>query len=235
MLEADTAARSDGDDRSPLVLLMCGASHMGKSYTAKQILAEFGSVVGKVDDLYTVAVREAGMVAPPDGDVEGSPRARLGKDARRREARKREKDARRRARDRQWADETSKKLFFASLERQFRDLMAATSAANRVVVLEGGSLRREDELSLILNCAAQVFGRSACIRRATVEAPYEIWLRNRVHRMLLANMETVRLTILSREAYESEVKAARPKPTKLIEDFTLGSPEEVRRLFASPS
>ncbi|UGS38810.1 hypothetical protein [Capillimicrobium parvum] len=198
-------------------LLFCGASHMGKSWAAKNVLVpQYGAVYRQVDRMYTVAAMDAGML--PGGPTD-KPAA---------------KEARRRARNRSWPSPEAGQLFFGSFERQVRQALQEGLELHAPVVIEGGTLRWEEEAEIAARCAREVNGPDARIVRATFQMSYERWLQNRVNRMLLSRVETVPLRALSVETYKREAKDARPKPSDslAIEDVKLRTPAALQRLMA---
>lgn len=189
---------------------------MGKSYVAKAVLSPiYGAVYRKIDEIYSTAVTEAGMVTSgTDANPAGGRRMTV-------------KDARRYARDRKWPSPEARVAFFRSFERQVREALAEGLARRALVVLEGGSLRHEDETEAVVRCVREVCGPMSRIVRATVVVPYPRWLQNRVNRMVTSKVETAKVGSLSLEAYEREVKQAQPKPSRLVPDRTLGSTEDI--------
>lgn len=205
------------------VLLLSGGSHMGKSFFAKTVLSsEYGAVYRQVDNIYTAAVNDAQMVfasaeraAPSDDDK-----------------RRAERDARRRARDRNWPNDTVKSNFFASFKKQIRKVCREGFKNKAAIVIEGGSLRKKEEVEIIARCAREVHGPNAHLIRITVEVPYERWLQNRVNRMLKSGVESTLLKKLSLDTYTAEAKAATPKQHRDVVDHKIHNVDEVHQLMA---
>lgn len=203
-------------------MLLSGASHMGKSFFSKTVLSsEYGAVYRQVDNIYTTAVNAAQMVLVGKGA-----------DATEAEKRQAERDARRRARDRKWPSEEAKSNFFASFKKQIRKVCLEGYQNKAAIVIEGGSLRRKEEVEIVARCARDVYGSNARLIRITVEAPYDRWLQNRVHRMLKSGVETTALKKLSLETYATEAKAATPKPHRDVIDRKVHNVDEVHRLMS---
>lgn len=205
------------------VLLLSGGSHMGKSFFAKTVLSsEYGAAYRQVDNIYTTAVNDAKMV------FAGAEGAAASDDHKRRA----ERDARRRARDRNWPSDTAKSGFFASFKKQIRKVCREGFKNKAAIVIEGGSLRKKEEVEIIARCAREIHGPDARLIRITVEAPYDRWLQNRVHRMLKSGVETTSLKKLSLETYTTEAKAATPKPHRDVIDRKVHNVDEVHHLMA---
>lgn len=202
------------------VLLLNGASHMGKSFFAKTVLSsEYGTVYRQVDKIYTIAVRDADMVA-------------FGAAASDADKRNAERNARRRARDRKWPTEETKALFFASFKKHVRQVCREGLDARSAIVIEGGSLRRRDEVKLIVRSARAIHGPEVRLVRITVEVPYDRWLQNRVNRMLKAGVESVALKSLSSDSYSAEATASRPNPHPDVLDCVIRNVDDVHHLMA---
>lgn len=209
-----------------LVLLVSGGSTMGKSFFAKTVLStEYGAVYRQVDNIYTAAVNDAKMVI---GDIAVADVS----DSAKRHA---ERDARRRARDRKWPNEEAKSRFFASFKKQIRKVCREGHQNNTAVVIEGGTLRKKEEVELVARCARDVHGPDARLIRVTVEVPYDRWLQNRVHRMLKSGVETTFLKKLSPDTYAAEAKAATPKPHRDVIDHKVRNLEDLHSLMAQLS
>lgn len=203
------------------VLLLSGASHMGKSFFAKTVLSsEYGTVYRQVDKIYTIAVREADMVAVGTAAASHA------------DIRAAERNARRRARDRKWLSEEAKSLFFASFKKHVRQVCREGFDAKCAVVIEGGSLRKKDEVKLIVASARAIHGPEVRVVRITVEVPYDRWLQNRVNRMFKAKVESVALKALSTDNYAAEASAARPDPHPDVLDCVIRNVEDVHHLMA---
>jgi len=201
-------------------LLLSGGSHMGKSFFAKTVLSsEYGAVYRQVDNIYTAAVNDAKMVLAGAGVSDD-------------DKRNSERDARRRARDRSWPSDEAKSNFFASFKKQIRKVCREGYRNKAAIVIEGGTLRKKEEVEIVARCAREVHGPDARLIRITVEAPYERWLQNRVHRMLKSGVETTALKKLSLETYTTEAKAATPKPHRDVIDRKVHNVDEVHRLMA---
>lgn len=206
-----------------LVLLISGGSTMGKSFFAKTVLsAEYGAVYRQVDNIYTAAVNDARMVLGDTAVADGSDAAK----------RQSERDARRRARDRKWPDDETKSRFFASFKKQIRKVCREGYENNIAVVIEGGTLRKKEEVELVARCAREVLGPDARLIRITIEVPYDRWLQNRVQRMLKSGVETTFLKKLSPDTYAAEVRAATPKPHRDVIDQKVRTLEDLHGLMA---
>ena len=204
-------------------MLLSGGSHMGKSFFAKTVLSsEYGAVYRQVDNIYTAAVNDAKMV------LAGA----KGADASDKEKRNAERDARRRARDRNWPSDEAKSNFFASFKKQIRKACHEGYRNKAAIVIEGGTLRKKEEVEIVARCAREVHGPDARLIRITVEAPDDRWLQNRVHRMLKSGVETAALKKLSLETYTAEAKAATPKPHSDVIDRKVHNVDEVHHLMA---
>ena len=204
------------------VLLLSGGSHMGKSFFAKTVLAtEYNAVYRQIDNVYTAAVNDARMVGPSGSEELADE-----------EKRNAERDARRRARDRNWPSDTVKADFFASYKKQIRQACREAFAKKAPMVLEGGSLRNKEEVEIAARYAREIYGADARVIRITVEVPYDRWLQNRVNRMLRSGVKTTQLSKLSLETYTAEAKAATPKPNREVVDHKVHDVDEVRRLMS---
>lgn len=205
------------------ILLLSGGSHMGKSFFAKTVLStEYGAVYRQVDNIYTIAVNDAKMVAAGADGVAASEA----------ETRRAERDARRRARDRSWPSDAVKSSFFASFKKQIRKVCREGFEQKAAIVIEGGSLRKKEEVEIVARCAREVHGPDARLIRITVEAPYERWLQNRVNRMLKSGVDLTPLKKLSLDTYTTEAKAATPKPHRDVLDRKVHNVDEVHHMMA---
>jgi hypothetical protein len=186
---------------------------MGKSYLGRHVLAaEFGLVHQPVDRLYQQALVAAGLAAPRDiASLES-------------------KRARRWARDRRWPSEAARVDFFDSYRDQVQELIRLGQERRCPVVLEGGTLGRREEASIVLACLAEAHGEAARAVRATVVLSYEAWLRNRISRLSAAGVESVRIAQVSQQLYENRVQDAEPELMEGVEDHRVGSVDEVREL-----
>lgn len=203
------------------ILLLSGGSHMGKSFFAKTVLStDYGAVYRQVDNIYTIAVNDAKMVVADGVAISEA------------ETRRAERDARRRARDRSWPNDAVKAGFFASFKKQIRKVCREGYEQKAAIVIEGGSLRKKEEVEIIARCAREVFGPDARLVRITVEAPYERWLQNRVNRMLKSGVELTPLKKLSADTYATEAKAATPKPHRDVLDRKVHNIDEVHHIMA---
>lgn len=193
--------------------LLCGASHMGKTYLSREVLAyEFGLVHRLVDRVYQRALIEADMATPtPTGAVEN-------------------RRARKLARERRWPDDGARAVFFASYRKQVRKLLRDGREQASPVVLEGGTLRLREEASLALSCLVGLHGQASRAIRVTVVLTYEEWLRNRVNRASSAGVETIEVARITPEVYENKIREAEPEPLEGIEDHRIGSADELRKL-----
>lgn len=222
-VEQPHASASEGDmsraagNWDATVLLLSGASTMGKSHYARRILGpEYAAISVCIDDLYTQAVTEANLLQADDG----------------RSLSERQRVARRHARDRKWASAAGKDAFFAIYEAELRKVLATARDAHSAVVLEGGSLMKEDEIALVARCADEILGRGVRLVRITIQVPYKRWLQNRVSRMDKAKVDSAPIRKLTEKAYKAEVKRAIPKPHERLLEHTVQSPKEMRRLMA---
>jgi hypothetical protein len=198
-------------------LLFCGASHMGKSWAAKNVLVpDYGAIYRQVDRMYTVAAMDAGML--PGGPTDKAAA----------------KEARRRARNRSWPDSQAEQLFFGSYERQIRQALEEGREKAAPVVVEGGTLRTPEEAEIVARCAREIHGPDARIVRAVFQMSYERWLQNRVNRMLTSRVETVPLRALSVETYKREAKQARPivSDALSIEDRKLRTARDLQQMMS---
>lgn len=200
------------------ILLLSGASTMGKSHLTKTLLGpEFGAVSLQIDDMYTRAVTEANMLNAE-------------KHA---EKKEQQREARRHARDRKWASDAAKTTFFASYERHIRIAFEKARKTRSPVVLEGGSLRKDDEIAIVTRCADDIFGNTARIVRVTVQVPYRRWLQNRISRMSDAGVETAPIRKLTETAYKGEARRAIPDPHPRLADHVAQSAKDLRALMKS--
>ncbi len=209
--------------------MLCGASHMGKSYLARTVLkAEYGVMYRQIDNLYTNAVIAAGMVrAEPHTLDEADP-------VERRVQRAEElHDARRRARDRRWPDDETKDAFFAAYRQQIEDALREGHESGVLVAFEGGTLRHDLEAGMVASEAHKILGERVRVVRATVVVSYGRWLVNRIQRMANSGREQIPLRVLTQDAYKRAVKGARPRvATADVEDFRVKSAATVRQLMA---
>lgn len=203
-----------------VVVLLSGASTMGKSYFAKTLLGpEYGACFLRLDRIYTKAVTEAGMLNA----------------AKFNEVKDQQREARRLARDREWPRPAAKDAFFKAYERRVRAMFEKAKDEKAPLVLEGGSLTKDDEIAVVVRCADGVFGKAARIARVTVQVPYERWLQNRVARMAKTKLETARVRALTEDTYKREAANAVPPPHARIDDHIVGSPDDLRRLMETLS
>jgi chloramphenicol 3-O-phosphotransferase len=199
------------------IVLLSGASTMGKSHYARAILEpEYSAVCVRIDDLYTSAVTHANLVKSSKGQTMSE----------------QQRNARRYARDRKWPNPEAKDTFFAFYEDELRKAMENGRNAHVAVVLEGGTLMKDDEIAVIAKCADDIFGKAARLVRITVKVPYKRWLQNRVARMVKAKMENAPIRKLTENAYKTEVKRAIPRPNARLVDHSVQSPKEIRALMA---
>ena len=209
---------SKGVDKDGRVVLLCGASHMGKSYITTSILAtEYNAVYRIIDKVYSIAVADAGLVTAV-GSSEKTKEDPI-------------RIARRRARDRKWPNAKAREDFFASYEREIREAARAANSSNVPLVLEGGTLRLEEEVSLIAGAIESEFDAHPRLLRITVEALYERWLQNRVHRMLKSGAVRVELAALSPVRHAKEIARAKAKPSVFFPDVTINSADDVRPIM----
>jgi hypothetical protein len=200
-----------------LVILITGASAMGKSHLADRFGSQRGFSHTRVDQLYTLAVRAAGMVSGPK--PAGEP-AMLAAEA----------EARRRARDRKWPDGDTETRFFAALGRAFKSALKTAASKRAIPVLDGGTLSRRDELKLVVKYARRVHPGGADVVRLHLEAPYERWLQNRVARALEFQQSELRIASLTPETCAKMAQAAKPAPSRHVRDITVESVEEAAEL-----
>lgn len=205
------------------ILLLSGGSHMGKSFFAKTVLStEYGAVYRQVDNIYTIAVNDAKMVVAGADGIAAS-------DA---DIRRAERDARRLARDRSWPSQAVKSSFFTSFKNQIRKVCREGFRQKTAIVIEGGSLRKKEEVEIIARLAREVHGPDVRLIRITVEAPYERWLQNRVNRMLKSGVDLTPLSKLSLDTYTAEANAANPKPHRDVLDRKVQNVDDVHRMMA---
>jgi len=199
------------------ILLLCGASTMGKSHFVSAIFKpQYSAVCLRIDDVYTRAVTRAKMLKSSKAETKHA----------------QQRDARRYARDRKWPSPQIKDAFFASYEAQVRKALQQARDARVPMVLEGGTLMKEDEVAIVAKCADDIFGKQARLVRVAVRVPYKRWLQNRVMRMEAAGLEDAPLRKLTNQAYRAEVKRAIPKPHDRLTDHVVKSPDEMRTLMS---
>jgi len=198
------------DERA--ILVLNGASTMGKSYLAKLVHTEVGAHIVTIDAVYTNAVYAAGMTQSP---TQNAPETTA---------------ARRHARDRRWPSSEAKEAFFAAYQHQIQAALVAARDQHVPIVLEGGTLRHDAEADIVVRCAREVHGDAARVVRVTVAVPYLRWLENRVERALRSK-NPVRLDALSEQRYELELRRSQPPARGDVQDLSIASVDDLRRVL----
>jgi len=201
-------------DWSGVVLLLSGASAMGKSTLSRAVLVvEYGAVCSIIDRVYTRALLDAGVLSD---DQQSTPAAKI---------------ARRQARDRRWPTSETAARFFVSYQRQIERTLEVAKRRAAPAVIEGGSLRMGDEASTVLAAARTTHQSRERVVRVTLEIPFDTWVRNRTQRLKNKGREC-EPRLVSHERYVTEVRRARPEPLYGLIDRTVDSADTLRHLMA---
>lgn len=195
-------------------ILLCGASGIGKSYALlTMLIPEYGAQGLIIDRVYTEAARAAGLFEGPDRTAA----AKLG---------------RRQARDRRFRREGAEEAFFRSYDQQVRAALQAALEAAAPLVVDGGTLRRADEVERIAAAAREVHGRDARVVRFALSVSYETWLRGRVDRAVRRKHPSIDTARLSRARYASDMAEARAEPADSVLDYEMTDAEQIRYVMA---
>lgn len=179
---------------------------MGKTYLCRKVLVEeFGAGHVNIDDLYSSAVAKAGMAEASDNQLAPG----LVK-------------ARRMARDRKWSGSAARRKFFAAYAERVSDALAESS----FVVFDGGSLRKDDEVNIIVKAA----GAASPIVRVCVEATYPRWLQNRVIQAAERKKEFLIVKNVTPDGFARARKKSRPSAHSSVIDHRVADANELRLL-----
>jgi hypothetical protein len=201
------------DQHPGLIVMVCGPSHVGKTYACEHIIApRLGAAFLSIDLLYSEAVMRAGMTART-GDHYSVELIR----------------ARSLARDRKW-EAGQEKAFFDAYARLIEDAMRAAPGA---LLLDGGTLSREEEARIVLKVARQVHNKTERLIRLWLTPPYQQWLANRIKRQASLGVATEKIANLVESTYEKRREAAQPPPVRGISDLRVSTPTELDRIVGA--